>query len=373
MTVQTMSVFGQQFRYTRNNPVFEKHIISSKILNEERKIAIYTPEIFPEYSNAVIPVIYVLDGDAFMNYISSIVNIYCERLVQLPPIRVVSIENFIKGDFNSRDRDFRKGEDNFVRFLTEEVIPFAEKDYKKRPYRIIVGHSLSGVFVVDAFLKYPTLFNAYLASSPGGDSCNLVNEEYLRKIDSAIANSSQRSNRFFLCGGNEPWAPSSIKIVETLFQKKQFKDFSYRINSYPGESHFEVFMKAYYDGLRYIFMVDPEDSLKDSRDMTPQSLEDHYKKVSKIFGFSMKAPEIITEHYAEAFLNQWNDLDKAIAFYKMTAENCPESGWCQIQYADALLKKGDKKNAIMAYEKALALDPTDTSLKETINKLKSEQ
>jgi len=35
--------------------------------------------------------------------------------------------------------------------------------------------------------------------------------------------------------------------------------------------------------------------------------------------------------------------------------------------------KGDKKNAIINYEKALALNPTLTSLKTTINKFKNEQ
>ena len=153
IAIQTASLFGQQLRYTQNNPVIKEYTISSKILDEERKVSIYTPELFPEYANAIAPIIYVLDGDAYMNYVSSLVNIYCERYVQLPPIRVVSIENFIKGKFNSRDRDFKDGEDNFVRFVKEEVMPIAEGDYKKTPYRILVGHSLSGGFVIDAFLK----------------------------------------------------------------------------------------------------------------------------------------------------------------------------------------------------------------------------
>jgi predicted alpha/beta superfamily hydrolase len=222
ITIHAASVLGQQLRYTQNNPVITKHIISSKILKEERKIAVYTPELFPEYANAVAPIIYVLDGEAYMNYVSSLVNIYCERYVQLPPIRVVGIENFIKGKLNNRDRDFKDGEDDFFQFVKEEVIPFAEKNYKKTPYRIIVGHSLSGGFVIDAFLKYSRLFDAYLASSPGG---NINNEAFLKKMDSTIANSSERNNRLFLSVGNEPWPQLDIKNIDSLIQKKQSKVF----------------------------------------------------------------------------------------------------------------------------------------------------
>jgi predicted alpha/beta superfamily hydrolase len=370
ITIQTASVSGQQFRYTQNNPVIKTYTISSKILNEERKISIYTPELFPEYANAVAPVIYVLDGDAYMNYVSSLINIYCERYVQLPPIKVVSVENFIKDNFNSRDRDFTNGEDNFVRFVKEEVIPLAENDYKRTPYRVLVGHSLSGGFVIGAFFKYPALFNAYLACSPGG---NLNDAVYLKTIDSTITNSSERNNTLFLSVGNEQWAQRNIKNVDTLLRNKKFKGFSYRIIFYPNEEHFSVFLKAYYDGLRYIFMIDPADGLKDPRDMTPRIFKNHYETLSKTFGFSMKPPEVITGYYADAFLNNWNDLDKALEFFKMNTENCPENGWLHFLYAEALLKKGDKKNAMTSYEKSLQLDPSNTNARATLNKLKNEQ
>jgi predicted negative regulator of RcsB-dependent stress response len=42
-------------------------------------------------------------------------------------------------------------------------------------------------------------------------------------------------------------------------------------------------------------------------------------------------------------------------------------------YGEALLKKGDKKNAMINYEKAFTLDPTNTNARDIVNKLKSEK
>jgi predicted alpha/beta superfamily hydrolase len=92
ITILSVSAAGQQFRYTTNNPVIKNYTISSKILKEDRKISIYRPEVFPEYANAVSPVIYVLDGEAYINFFASFVNMVCERFVQFPPITVVSMK-----------------------------------------------------------------------------------------------------------------------------------------------------------------------------------------------------------------------------------------------------------------------------------------
>src|SRR5436190_9408188 len=131
--------------------------VRSNVLGEVRKISIYKPEVFPEYAEAVSPVIYVLDGEYYTDYIATIINLMCERFVTMPPIIVVGIENTPNGR-TGRDRDMTPliakdsssfktsgGAENFIKFIREELFPFVEKDYKKTPYRVIVGHSLAGL------------------------------------------------------------------------------------------------------------------------------------------------------------------------------------------------------------------------------------
>src|SRR5262245_42445929 len=93
-----------QFRYTNNKAIVKDSIIMSKVLGEERKISIYRPENCPEYAEAVSPIIYVLDGDAYTYYFANMVNMLCERFVQMPPITVVGIHNLGTGE--ARERDF---------------------------------------------------------------------------------------------------------------------------------------------------------------------------------------------------------------------------------------------------------------------------
>ncbi len=372
-----------QFRYTTNNPNIENFTIGSKILKEDRKISIYKPEIFPEYIEAVPPIIYVLDGEAYINFFASFVNMVCERFVQMPPIIVVSIENFVDGNFSGRERDFTPlisedssqakntgGADNFLHFIREEVMPFVEKDYKKTPFRVVTGHSRSSFLVLHAFLQYPTLFNAYLASDP---AIGMNHDAYLRIADSIIKTSNERNNTLFLNAGMDAWAQSYAGKIDSLLQDKKLKGLSHKYMIYPKETHLTVFLKAYYDGFRFIFNMNPPDIGKKPRDITDKLFEDHYNRLSMIFGYSIKPPEDIINDYGFRFLKDWDDQLKALEFFKGNVESHPKSSNAYNSYGEALLIKGDKINAIINYEKAFQIDPTKISARNIVNKLKREQ
>ncbi len=56
--------------------------------------------------------------------------------------------------------------DRFLQFLKQDLIPWTEAQYRTQPFRILVGHSLTGLFTLHTFLNSPDTFNAYLALSP---------------------------------------------------------------------------------------------------------------------------------------------------------------------------------------------------------------
>jgi predicted alpha/beta superfamily hydrolase len=364
----SVSSSGQGFRYSRNNPVIKDYTLKSKVLKEDRKISIWKPEVFPEYADAVPPVIYLLDGEAYINYFASMVNMLCQRFVQMPPITIVSIENYVDSISNGRERDFETadGVDRFMQFVSEELVPFVEKDYKKRPYRMIVGHSSSADLAMYEFFRQPLLFNGYLLSSP-----DLTEYRDIKLADSALSHLAERKNTLFISCGIEWWAQESVNRLDSFLRKNVQKGLSYQIASYPDESHYSVYLKSYYDGFKYVFKVDPAAELKNPRDMTIQIFRNHYKMAQEIFGCPVKPPQPLTAEYGTNFLTVWKDFDKALDFFKENAENYPSDPTSQIDYADAFLKKGDKQNAIMRYEKALELIPGDTELKNKIGKLKS--
>jgi predicted alpha/beta superfamily hydrolase len=54
----------------------------------------------------------------------------------------------------------------FRRFFRDELIPAIDRRYRTTTERAIVGESLAGLFVVEAFLREPGLFDHYVAFDP---------------------------------------------------------------------------------------------------------------------------------------------------------------------------------------------------------------
>jgi len=58
------------------------------------------------------------------------------------------------------------GGEAFTSFLEKELIPYIDQRYATAPYRTLIGHSLSGLMVVNTLLKHNFLFNSYVALDP---------------------------------------------------------------------------------------------------------------------------------------------------------------------------------------------------------------
>ena len=124
-------------------------LFDSKILNEQRRIFVHLPN---DYTKTSYPVVYLITSGP-NDFRHNILN-----------------NQFIIVGIESQDtkRDFLKAinRNNFTLFLEKELIPYTNANYKTLPVRFICGHSLSGGFVIDIFLKKPQLFNFYIATSP---------------------------------------------------------------------------------------------------------------------------------------------------------------------------------------------------------------
>ena len=378
-----------QSRFSKAKPDIKEFTIQSKILNQKRKISIYKPPVLPEYAEAVSPVLYVLDGEYFADYFCTIVNYLCERFPGRPPITVVAIENEPSamtetGSFNrmGRDRDLTPlvanakdsatfktsgGADKYLQYISEEVFPFVEKEHKKRPYRVLAGASLGGFLVMHTFLTHHEMFDAYLASSP---AMYINNSEYMKVAEKAINSANERNNRLFFSVGNEAkHYLTNARLIDSLLRQKNLRGLSYQFSYYPKEGHATI--RTWYDGFHYLFMLDEPGGEKGPSDFTSSILENHYRGLSKIYGYTMKPPEKTVNDYGYVFL-QNGDTDKALEFFKKNMENYPTSANVYDSYAEALLAKGDKKNAIIYYEKAFQMDPTNTAARDIANKLKNE-
>ena len=350
-----------------------KFTLNSEILKEDRQIAIYRPPVLPEFPNNVPPVIYVLDGELTTDLVRAHVGYFTEIWKELPPIMVVGIEN--TKDHGNRRRDFTPtksalgsggGADEFMRFMEEEVIPVVEKDHKRRPYRVLVGASLAGLFAVHSLLNH-SLFDAFIASSPtlAWNRSTIMND-LSNKLDALDS-----KKILFFCVGNEGGKYlAHATTLDSLLSKKKLSTLRHRFAHYPDETHGTAPLKGYYEGFKLIFKVGAEDLNIPLEEITYKAIEDYYSDWTSIFGFPMKPREVVINEYGYKFLLETKQVDKALKFFEMNMKNYPQSPNTYDSYAEALLHKGDEQNALLYYKKALDLDPNNKRIQDQVATLR---
>lgn len=352
----------------------KKEIIYSHALKENRTIWVYMPSTTSRepVSGKRYPVLYLLDGDAHFFSTVGIV----QQLSQangngvLPEMIIVGIEN------TDRLRDLvpaaGMGQKNpFADFLTGELIPHIDSQYQTAPYRVLVGHSLGGLTVVDMLLSSPQFFNAWLAIDP---SMWYQQERYLQKVMTTLPNLSLKGERLFIGTANTMPPGMTLSQLTTdrspetqhirsirkldAFLRANSHGLLYAQRYYEKESHNSVPLLSEYDGLRFIFDYYALDlSEKDWSDTTAllaSRMRAHYKKVSKEMGYMNAAPLSLVRYLAYQAWDQ-KHYTKAEALLRLNLDSYPDSAAVHESYADFLAERGDTVQAILHFKKALPL------------------
>lgn len=140
----------------------ENFVLYSNILNEERKISIYTPSEYNE-SNEPYGVLVLNDGFEYINILSAqnvLDNLIAKK--QIPPIIAVFVHA-------TKDRaENLKCNDDFSAFLACEVMDYLKDRFNvsNNPEKnIIGGYSLGGLAASYTALKYSNKFGNVLSQS----------------------------------------------------------------------------------------------------------------------------------------------------------------------------------------------------------------
>ena len=159
---------------------------TSHELFTNQPISIYRPH---GYSNdKTYPVLYVLDGTSSLYnrpYLNVINNLIYDKKIE--PIVVVFV------GYNDRWNDYVEKSKEFGQWLSEEMVPFIEKNFKvalTADKRAIIGASASGHAAIVTALRHPDVFGN-VASQGGGAGgypglnpfANAALDDYLTKKD----------------------------------------------------------------------------------------------------------------------------------------------------------------------------------------------
>ncbi len=368
--------------------------IESKILNEKRKIWVHVPNSDPAsiYTRQRYPVVYLLDGDAHFYSVVGMIqqlstvngNTIC------PDMIVVGIPN------TDRMRDLTPSNDSsagpttgggekLMAFMEKELIPYIDATYPTQPYKMLIGHSLGGLTVMNAVINHTGMFNSYICIDPSMwyDKQKLLKaaEKLIPKMDFkgislylGIANTMEKGmdvSRVVNDTTSMTMHIRSILEMDKFIKNQNPSGLQYASKYYENDNHGSVPLIAEYDALHFIFSKYKIDLvMSDFMDSTVDLASKyilHYKEVSKTFGYTVKPSEEDMNGMAYQLL-QMKQFKKAGGIFKMNIDNYPESFNAYDSYGDYFAGIGDKKNAIENYKKALSLKENSESRKK-LNKL----
>ena len=377
--------------------------VSSKVLNEDRKIWIHLPRSVQNkgFSQQKYPVVYLLDGDA---HFSSVVGMI-EELSEIngntvcPEMIVVGIPN------TNRTRDLTPthsdidlpfvnkslseqsgGGEKFVEFLEKELIPYIDSKYPTAPYKTLIGHSFGGLTVMNILTNHTGLFNAYVSIDP---SMWWDHQKFLKQTTQTLATKNLQNVSLFLGVANTmednmdlvkvrkdtsvitKHIRSALDLNDFLSQNKK-SNLQYQYKYYKDDNHGSVPLIATYDALRFLFAFNQlKLSIGEQMNFNKAvftKIEKHYENLSKHFGYKVNVPEQVINNYGyQSLAKKQNDL--AGYLFKLNVANYPQSPNVFDSLGDFYEATGDKKNAIANYQKALALDKDFPETKSKLERL----
>ena len=360
-------------------------VFHSKILGENRTIFIQAPRGMKATDQ--YPVLYLLDGESFMTMAGGQIQYLSESYKIIPSMIIVGIKNtdrfrdltptnsLIGGD-GKRDSSSNSplktsgGGDTFLAFLKDELFPYIESNYPTAPYRILFGHSLGGLIAIHALVNQPELFNAYIAASP---SLQWDKEVMLKMAAEKLDGKKSLNKILFFSDASEGAAFHQNQLAfYSVLKQKNIPGIKSRYAYYPDETHISEPIKAFYDGIRYIFpnWHLPYNSSAFRKTMTSEMIIKHYAALSANYHYNVMPPQDEINQISRFLANDPNRVKDALELLQMNARNYPKSASIYGFMGDTYVKAKDTKNAVTSYQKALILDPGNESFRQ---KLKSIQ
>lgn len=195
---------------------------------------------------------------------------------------------------------------------------------------------------MNTLFNHKDLFNAYIAIDP---SMWWDNKKLLTKAGGFLTQQDYKGKTLFLGIANTMNAGMdtvkvkrdtsvatqhirSILALNNMLQKNKKNGLAYNYSYYSSDSHGSVPLIATYDALHFIFKfydlrLTMEDYMKFSKS-TITKVENHYKEVSKQFGFTFPVPEMMINQLGYMAMSQ-KKMEEAEYLFKSNVSNYPVS------------------------------------------------
>lgn len=143
------------------------------------------------------------------------------------------------------------GAETFLSFLANELLPFVDRTYRTRPYRLLIGHSFGGLFAIYALTTKPALFQGYIVADP---SIYWNNDALIRQAQAFFANTRSLPADFYLTASSDAGRiPADSGRLVAVLKQAAPADFRWSFEWMKEEDHPSLPLPSIDKGLEAIF------------------------------------------------------------------------------------------------------------------------
>lgn len=228
--------------------------LESKILGEAREVWLRLP---PGYDQATdrYPVLIQLGAAAHFLYSAAVVDLLSGN-DHIPKMIVAAVADPTPRH-HYRDSTPTKvdylpasgGASLFLRFLKEELVPALESGYRTRPFRLLCGHGLSGLFALYALLEAPETFRACLTD---GASLAYDDSALLKRLEASGSGAGLRG-LLYLGVGNEQETLPPLRRLAAWLSRSGAPGLEWTLRIEADEDQGTAALPVFHQGLKWIF------------------------------------------------------------------------------------------------------------------------
>lgn len=233
--------------------VAHRYSLRSDVLGEDRGLWVSLPEGY-EDSEERYPVLILLDGRSHVLHTAGTAQ-FLAREGLMPEVIVVGVEN------TERMRDMTTTHDEaapfptggageFLSFLCDEATPWVDAEFRTRPVRLLIGHSLGGLVVLHALRTRPEFFAGLVAISP---SMQWDEQVEVARLEEWLATGPQVRCSLYITAANETGLVGAAYRTAGLLDVDPPDGLRWKFQHMPDETHGSVPFLSTYDGFRFLF------------------------------------------------------------------------------------------------------------------------
>lgn len=332
--------------------------INSEKLGESRQLKIQVPRNY-DTSDKKYPVVVVFDGDYLFEIVAGNVD-YAAYWEDMPEAIVVGINQYQK-----READCYYSEQNslpietgaaFFEFVSMELIPFIDKNFRTENFKVAVGHGQTANFINYYLLKGVPLFQAYISLSPSlAPDMKTYLTEKMPKLEQKIFYYLAAANND---KGNIKEETEALAKSISSVENDNLLDYS---EIFQDATHYSLPAQAIPKALQKIFLVFQPISLKEYKETVlnlegnpVDYLKEKYETIETLFG--IKKPILINDFKAiEAAIKKKEKYEYFEDLGNLARKEYPDTLLGHYYLGRFYEETGKSKKAMKTYQSAYVL------------------